>query len=251
MSMIANLTLAGLVDYRPDVFDNMVLPTPPLVAETIGLIPEQLRAAWTIDKEEFVNFLCLRTMSMSLAMPDADFFKKAVEMWSKAHIHEWQRLFDTLFFKYDPLWNKDFTIAETVNDTNRKTDSHSTTSNQTDNESANTSVAGNNTITGFTHGYDGGATHSDDNLTWTHSDKTKGSSTTSTTGQRANTISGTEQKTITSNESDAMQRVQTEKGNIGITMVQDMIEKERQLALFSIDEYIADEFTKNFMLMMW
>lgn len=239
------------MDYRPDVFDNMVLPTPPLVAETIGLIPEQLRAAWTIDKEEFINFLCLRTMSMSLAVPDADFFKKAVEMWSKAHIHEWQRLFDTLFFKYDPLWNKDFTIAETENLSHSGTENESTNNSQTENESANTGVMGNNTITGFTHGYDGGTTHSDDNLAWTHSDKTKGNSNTNTTGQRANTLTGNGQKATTTSDTDAKQRVQTEKGNIGVTMVQDMIEKERQLALFSIDEYIADEFTKNFMLMIW
>ena len=231
MSMIANLTLAGLVDYRPDVFDELELPTPPTVAADIGLNVDQLRAAWTIDTDDFINFLCFRTMSMSLAIPDADFFKKAVGVWSRAHLPEWQRMFDTMFYKYNPLYNKDYTISETESGTNARTE----------NESSNSGITGNNTITGFTHGYDGGQTHTDDGLTWTHADKTKGNSKTNTTGQRANQVSGT----------DSKQRVVTEKGNIGVTMVQDMIEKEREMALFNVEEFIADEFTKNFMLMIW
>lgn len=232
MSMIATLTLSGLVDYRPDVFDNLVLPTPPIYAADIGLLPDQLRQAWTINKSDFIDFLCLRTMSMSLAVPDADFFKKAVEVWSKAHIHEWQRLFETLFYKYNPLWNKDFKLTEAIEDENTKRE----------NETNGNLVAGNNTVTGYTHGYnDGGSVHEDDGLAWTHSDKTKGTNSVNTSGTRTNNSTGT----------GTRDRTVTEQGNIGVTMVQDMVEKERELALFSLEEYLADEFCKNFMLMIW
>lgn len=232
MSMTATLTLSGLVEYRPDVMDNLELPSPPLSAPDIGLLPEQLRAPWVIEREDFINFLCFRTMSMSLAVPDADFFKLAVGVWSRAHIHEWQRMFDTLFYKYDPLWNKDYTLTETIEDENEKNDT----------EDSDSTITGNNTVTGFTHGYnDGGTTHADDGLAWTHADKTKGSNSLSNIGSRSGQSSGTASR----------DRTVTEKGNIGVSMVQDMIEKERKLALLSIEEYIADEFCKQFMLMLW
>ncbi len=231
MAMIANLTIWGIVNYRPDVFDNLQLPTPPIDASAIGLEADQLRAAWTINKEDFLNFLCLQCMSMSVAVPDADFLKAAIGTWSSAHIHEWQRLFDTCFYKYNPIWNKDGIITEWGTDSN----------NTSENESINNSSNGQNTNTGFTHAYDGGVTHTDDNLTWTHADKTKGDMTAQTAQQR------NRQNADTANFSHTT----TEKGNIGVTMTQQMIDEERRISLFSIEEYIADEFKKNFCLMIW
>lgn len=230
MAMSALLTLAGMLDYRPDVLDNLQLPQAPSYAD-MGVEATQIRQLWTINANDFKEFLCFHTMSMCLAIPDADFLKAAVGTWSKAHVEEWQRMFETLFYKYNPLWNKDATRTETEQEARTKNGSENTT----------TATMGNNTVTGFTHGYNDGVTHSDDNLAWEHADKTKGSNSISNTG--------TKQESVTDNGS--INRTIAEKGNIGVTMVQNMVTKQRELALYNIEDFIADEFKKNFCLMLW
>ena len=230
MSMSALLSLSGMLSYRPDVLDNLQLPQAPTYTE-MGVLPEQVRTAWSINLNDFKDFLCFQTMSMCLAVPDADWLKIAVGTWSKAHITEWQRMFETVFYKYNPLWNKDATMTEEVEGENSKTDS----------ESATGAAVSNATATTYTHGYNDGTTHADDNLSWTHADKSKSNNRSDTEHTRGLTSEGT----------NSSSKTVTERGNIGVTMVQDMVEKERELAKYSIEEYIADEFKKHFCLMLW
>ena len=227
--MEARLTLAGIVAYRPDLFDNMVLPEPPENASAIGLQADQLRAAWTISKPDLVEFICLETMSMSLAFPDADFLKNAIGTWSKAHIHEWQRMFDTLFFKYNPLWNKDGRTVESGTDTHNQLRSESGT-------------GGGNVIAGVTdhvHGYNQPSSESEP--LWSPSEKSDTTSSTATTTTM----------NISDSVTDGFTHTTTEQGNIGVTMSQELITKERELAMFCIDEFIADAFKKQFCIMIW
>ena len=219
MAMSALLTLSAMYSYKSDLFDNLVLPTPPIDPSAIGLEVGQLRTAWTINKEDLIDFICLRTMGMSLCYPDGDFMKNAIGVWSRAHIHEWQRLFDTLFYKYNPLWNKDGKITESGQD----------------DTSSDNSATSNGTNTDYTHGYDGGTVHTDDGLAWSHASKNKGN----TTGE-AHSIGSVEYSHTT-----------VEQGNIGVTKTSELISEERKIALFSIDEYLADEFMKQFCLMLW
>ena len=214
-----------------DLFEYLELPSPPLDASAIGLQADQLRADWTIDKDDFVEFLCLHTMGMSLMVPDFDWMKNAIGTWSRAHIHEWQRMFDTLFYKYNPLWNKDGRVTDSGWD-------HRHGENSGEGHGGSSA---DNTETGYTHGYDGGTTHTDDNLAWTHADKTKGSNT----GRYNDATSGE------ATEQSSYNHTRLEQGNIGVTMSQELITKERELAMFSIDEFIADEFKKQFCLMLW
>lgn len=233
--MYARLTVAGMAAWRnsdnQSIFDLMELPTPPIDAGAIGLQAGQLRAAWIINKDDLIDFIALRTTGMSLAIPDFDWMRNAIGTWSKAHIHEWQRMFDTLFYKYNPIWNKDGTIKESGWDHKSKEDDSEGTASGTS--------AG--TRTDYTHGYDGGTTHTDDNLAWTHADKSKANGT--NTASTVDHNEGTEQSSY--NHSTV------EQGNIGVTMTQDMIQKERDIAMFSIDEYLADEFAKQFCLLVW
>ena len=223
--MQARLTIAGLNEYRSDLFDNLVLPVPPVNAAAIGLQADQLRAAWTIDKDDFISFLCLETMGMSVAYPDADFMKLAIGTWSRSHIHEWQRMFDTLFFKYNPLWNKDGKVTESGTDTHA----------QTETDTGTGSGTGSSTTTGNTHGYN--AT----DPVWTPSDQTQSSSESETETSSTHTDNGT----------NTFSHTRLEQGNIGVTMNQELIEREREMAKFSIEEYIANEFKKTFCLMIW
>ena len=237
MSMSAILTLRGMVNYKPDLFENLQLPVAPADADELGVDSEHMRETWSINKSDFVDFLCFQTESMSLVIPDYTYLKKAIGTWSKAHIHEWQKMFDTLFYKYNPLWNKDYNTQET----------EAISKDRTNTQSSNASANSDNNNTGYTHGYDGGASTETDpmnrtnTLSWTNSDKTIGSATTQTTNQYA----GTE------HEGEVRNHSIIEQGNIGVTTVQEMIEAERNIAKYSIEEYIADEFKKQFCIMLW
>lgn len=220
--MTASLTVSGMTAYDPTIWNDLQLPTPPIDPEDIGLEEGQLRDAWTIDRDTLVNYIGLKTMSMPLAFPDADFLRKAIHTWSAVNLPSWQRVFDTLFYKYNPIWNKDGTYSESG--TARSVDSGS-----------NTTTSGSDNVH-YTHGYNDGTT-TIDGLTWTHADKDVGSGS-------STIVLGT-----TNNLTDSRQR--TEHGNIGVTTTQAMIEEERKLAMLNIFDIIADSFKNFFCIMLY
>ena len=55
----------------------------------------------------------------------------------------------------------------------------------------------------------------------------------------------------TTNWSDAAKETQRRTGNIGVTATQDLIQKERDIADFSIIRYITESFKKRFCLMLY
>lgn len=230
MSMSAMLTLAGMYSYRDDIFDNLQLPVAPTAAQ-MGVENDQIRETFNVNKADFIDFLLLQTMGMCVAIPDADFLKKAIGTWSKAHIYEWQLAYETMFYKYNPLWNKDGKITETEEgshdiDTRDDMGGYNTTD---------------TTDTNYTHGYNGGTTHTDDSLAWDHANKNKGHGRNDSGGWREGSDSGWQ----------VNERNVHERGNIGVVTTQQMIREQRELVLYNVEEMIVDAFKKQFLLMTW
>lgn len=81
------------------------------------------------------------------------------------------------------------------------------------------------------------------------------SGTTSDTGTvtESGTVTGsdttTESGTTTGTESE--EYVRTEQGNIGITSTQQLIKEEREIALFEIDDYIINDFKRQFCILVY
>lgn len=59
-----------------------------------------------IDFTTLKSLILLRAAEMSLVYSDIDLFKFALRAWSAANKDVWQRLYDTLWYKYDPLFSK-------------------------------------------------------------------------------------------------------------------------------------------------
>lgn len=59
-----------------------------------------------IDFDTLKSLILLRAAEMSLVYSDIDLFKFALRAWSAANKDVWQRLYDTLWYKYDPLFSK-------------------------------------------------------------------------------------------------------------------------------------------------
>lgn len=93
------------------IFDNLQLPTPPTNPTDY---PDLYVAGFQLDRQVLVDNILMECGELNVIYPQPDFFKYAVGQWSKKELTVWQALYDTLFYKYNPLWNKDGTIKETA-----------------------------------------------------------------------------------------------------------------------------------------
>lgn len=103
---MAWLSLMGLYNAFPDLFDNISFPA--------GL-----------DKETVVNTLCIETSDMELLWADPMASRLAMETWAKRRLPIWEKLYKTTTFEYEPLHNYDRTEersrGETINTTSSST----------------------------------------------------------------------------------------------------------------------------------
>lgn len=72
-----------------------------------------LLTGFDVDEEVFITNLLLELGEMQLIYTQPDFFKFAVTSWALKEKDIWQRLYDTVFYKYNPIWNKDGTLKDT------------------------------------------------------------------------------------------------------------------------------------------
>ena len=94
MSRKAYITIDGLLDWDPDLFEDLSLPT-----------------QFAEDPEIITDQLVLETMSLEVLYPNPAIFKKALKIFSRSRLQRWQKITDALYHVYDPFIN--FTRDET------------------------------------------------------------------------------------------------------------------------------------------
>lgn len=113
--MPLGMTISPLALYNEDdsIFAGLTLPTitenqaPSWGNNYLTLLRDSL---FSMDKTAFINWLLLKTAGMSTIYSDPVTFKQAITMWSAVRYRIWQQLWETQFFRYNPIWNKDGTI---------------------------------------------------------------------------------------------------------------------------------------------
>lgn len=135
-ALITPLTLYQILndrDPQDDLFENLHLPTRPF---TNRGYEDLYLTGWDISKTTLVNNLLMETAETSVIYTDPDFMKFAIDQWSAKELPVWQELYETLFYKYNPIWNKDgtrkHTDLETRNLASGMTESGTTGSTVTD-----------------------------------------------------------------------------------------------------------------------
>ena len=150
----ASLTIAGMFNYRSDLFEDFELPAVPTWQE-LGIRQEQylpVTAYTTISFADLIGKICLDSAGFSALYMDADIMKMAIGIWSRTQLPHWQALYNTLFLKYNPLWNKDaFHDEDNVKTDSRKGETISNMQRQYEGENAN-----NGRNTDYVRGYDEG-----------------------------------------------------------------------------------------------
>ena len=102
----AKITLIGMYNVRPDIFDDLTFPA-------------------GIDKDEARDSILLRSGEFEILYPDPDFLKAAIGVWSKKWRWTFEKWYKATQASYDPIsnydrneeWTDDNTGKSTVNGT--------------------------------------------------------------------------------------------------------------------------------------
>lgn len=93
MSRGSKLSILGLYNYNPEIFEGLTVPT-------------------GIDRDVVINEILMQCGELELVYPSYTFMKMAIGNWSKMEAKIWDKLWNTENLTYNPLWNVDATIEE-------------------------------------------------------------------------------------------------------------------------------------------
>lgn len=251
--MRATLTLMGMYRTRPDILDEFILPS-------------------EINRNVFMDNLLMVTGEMELLYTNPDFLKDAIAAWSRMELANWEWLFSTQHYEYNPIWNVD--VKESTRDdrketrnlrgTNYETRNLSGTNNETRNLSGSDTgtvrddktgtdttinyVSAYNDVSGNTQSNKQTTTYGNSNLETRNLNSTDtGTDNFSSTDTGTDNYDSTDTGTIDHNDKLEFYK----RGNQGTTTTQQMIREEQELAKINFDDYIIEEFKKRFCLLVY
>lgn len=245
------LSVMGLYNFDNTILNSMVYPE-------------------GVDGDLLKNNIILEAAELEVIYPDPTFFKTAVNLWSRARLTTWERIYTASVAEYNPIENYDRYEEEETGgrrvhsgaDTTSETEQHSgtdstatteTNTNETDG-SISRSVSGtesgtnnqNHNTTNQITAFDSNALQTHDKTTATAEDTNSAtrSGTETETNDTTITDSKTGSNTITHGEqittsgtmqhgeqiADTGTRESHIHGNIGVTTSQQMLESELEVA---------------------
>lgn len=207
----SRLSILTLYNYDPTIFDDLTLP----VESELPTNVEYITPITPLDKSLLIDFICTDLAELSLAYTDPLIVKPMIRIWSATQHDVWLKLWQTLLFKFNPIWNKDGTFDESINRNGRTDGGAETTFGHT--------IAHN--VTGY-----------DTNSYSPDTQDVNGGKDSTTTGAMFSNAEATHR---------------TEKGNIGVTTTQQMIREQREIVEFNLYEYIKESFKERFCVMVY
>lgn len=230
--MSATLTLMGLYEFDDSILDGFNYPA--------ELTPD--------ERNTLIDNLLLDTAELELLYPDAHFMSIAIRAWSRKELPVWEKLLATTKLEYNPIWNKDGTVTETITGKHQTDGSDGTTRKDSYTDTGSGESAG-TVSTGTDHKVSGYNTESGTTTDWEQSDS--GSSSESQSSTLQHKAEGSDTHTSTETGSTEQTLTRKEQGNIGVTTTQTMIKEERDVDKFNLTDYIIDSFKKRFCLLIY
>lgn len=279
---MATMSLLGLYNYDESLLDGLIENLPNKDGIPAGYADSYYTDV-AIDPQTVVENLLVECAEFEILYSDFNALKRIIEIWSAKEKLVWQKMYNTVCYKYNPIWNKDgksvWTERQTGSGTRTETEkgtkttkdngttndeytSTSTTTNKTTGTGTNTR-SGQDETTGKVSAYDStdfqnrektNSTASENNSTESTEDFTgngkvtnSGTKTISNTGDETNNVS----RETSDNNTGETTHEQSETGNIGVTMTQQMISAEREVAMFNIIDFIINDFKERFCLLIY
>ena len=279
---MATMSLLGLYNYDETLLNGLVESLP----NKYGIPSGYADSYYTdviIDPQTVVENLLVECAEFEILYSDFNALKRIIKIWSAKEKLVWQKMYNTICYKYNPIWNKDgkSVWTEQQSATGKKTEtekgskttnangttndeytSTSATTNKTTGTGTNTRT-GSDETTGKVSAYDSTDFQNREKTNSTASENNSTESTEDFTGSGKVTNSGTKTIANTGNETNDVSREtsdnntgetmheQTETGNIGVTMTQQMISAEREIAMFNIIDFIINDFKERFCLLIY
>lgn len=279
---MATMSLLGLYNYDESLLDGLIESLP----NKCGIPSSYTDSYYTdvvIDPQTVVENLLVECAEFEILHSDFNALKRIIKIWSAKEKLVWQKMYNTICYKYNPIWNKDgkSVWTERQNATGKKTetekgskttnangttnDEYTSTSNTT-NKTTGTGVntrTGSDETTGKVSAYDSTDFQNREKTNSTASENNSTESTEDFTGNGKVTNSGTKTIVNRGDETNNVSREtsdsntgettheQTETGNIGITLTQNMISAEREIAVFNIIDFIINDFKERFCLLIY
>lgn len=276
------MSLLGLCSYDESLLDGLIENLPSKYGIPSGYADSYYTDV-IIDPETVVENLLVECAEFEILYSDFNALKRIIKIWSAKEKPVWQKMYNTICYKYNPIWNKDgkSVWSERQSATGKKTEtekgskttnangttndeytSTSNTTNKTTGTGTNTRT-GSDETTGKVSAYDSTDFQNREKTNSTASENNSTESTEDFTGNGKVTNSGTKTIVNTGNETNDVSREtndnntgettheQTETGNIGTTLTQRMITAEREIAVFNIIDFIINDFKERFCLLIY
>ena len=279
---MATMSLLGLYNYDESLLEGLVESLPNKYGIPSGYTDSYYTDV-TIDPQTVVENLLVECAEFEILYSDFNALKRIIKIWSAKEKLVWQKMYNTICYKYNPIWNKDgksvWTERQTGSGTKKETEkgtkttnangttndeytSTSTTTNKTTGTGTNTRT-GQDETTGKVSAYDSTDFQNREKTNSTSSENNSTESTEDFTGNGKVTNSGTKTIANTGDETNNVSREtsdnntgettheQSETGNIGVTTTQRMISEEREIAMFNIIDFIINDFKERFCLLIY
>ena len=276
----SKITLIGLYNYDPTIFDNLTFPA--------GIV-----------KEVAINEILLKSGEFEIVYPDTEFLKSMIEHWGKKCYRTFEKWIEALSIEFNPLYNydryeeytdsrskadsRDITDSRNTSNTRNASDirSHADSNTKNDNRenvgnaatiAATTSTTNEDTTeTKSVSAYDSNTyqpkeqdildrditTASQDNSMTSNKTSESGSASEHNTGnesgQSSENTTGLESGTTneTGSENELSKHDAHLYGNIGVTTSTQMLEDFLRVERFNIYEQIADIFITEFCVLVY
>lgn len=266
MSRKYYFSVIGAYNEDNTIFDGLRLPDKIVTKGFEDLFQEMP----VMEKDVFINNLLCELGELSLKHTNVPFLKFEITNWSDKNYYNWCQLYETTFYKYNPLWNYIMNRDENTLDGLLSNKSSSLNTNRTDlttdnllesitdnlTETITRDGSNNNDETNKVAGYDSEspAFHdsSESDGTW-EDESTKrntGNKDKRNTGTKNRAISGEDVNEESGTENRTIDLTYRARGSLGTSNLASAIAAQRRI-IINMYDYIIDAFKQRFCLMIY
>ena len=229
--MAATMSILGLYNYDPNIFELLHLPD-------------------SVQRQTIIDLIISEAAELEILYPNPDILRVIIGAWSNGRQNAWARIAAALDAEYNPIENTD-RYEDHLEDYTRdlkESDNYTRDLKESDNYTRNLTDSGNNNSSGSTQNSRTGYNSGDLQLTDSSSSEDHSDDTRSYTGSddRNKGYTGGDNRNKGYTGGDKRHTVIHTHGNIGVTTNQRMVQAELDLRQTDIYSIIANEFIDKF-----
>lgn len=120
------VSILMVYNYDPTVFDGLRVPSASDLLDPSICIDDPP----VISKDTLIKRICMKCAELELLYSDPVTLRDMIQIWCDVKFRTWAVLYNTLCYKYNPIWNKDGSYTDTRTKTGNASGSgNSTTQN--------------------------------------------------------------------------------------------------------------------------